>query len=213
MIRIILRLAVIAGLILLVKLGMDALSAKIALLESDRAARAMTGLIVTVLLGYAILLAIPFVPGVEIGLAVLVIQGPEAAPFVYLATLTGLIIAFLVGQFAPLDRLIRLCSDLYLYRICALLERIKSTPREQRIAAMQDRLPGWLTKFVCDYRYVTLGITINLPGNIALGGGGGILMAAGLSRLFQTGYIVLTIAIAALPVPLAVWFWGIDIVQ
>ena len=207
------RLTVILCLIWLVKLGLDTLAAKMVLLESDTAARAMTGMIITVMIGYVILLAVPFVPGVEIGLALLVIQGAEAAPYVYLATVLGLLLAFTVGQFAPLERLIRLCSDLYLYRLCALLDRIKGTPRDQRLATMHDRLPGWLAKPLCDYRYLTLAVTINLPGNIALGGGGGILMAAGLSRLFQTGYIMLTIALATLPVPLAVWLWGTDIVS
>jgi hypothetical protein len=211
--RIGVRLAVIGACVVLIKIGFDALSAKIALLESDAAARAMTGMIIMVLIGYAMLLAMPFVPGVEIGIALLVIQGPEAAPFVYLATLSGLTLAFCIGQCAPLDRLIRLCRDLYLHRIGKLLERIKNTPREQRISALHDRLPGWLAAFLCDYRYVTLAIMINLPGNIALGGGGGIMMAAGLSRLFQTGFIVLTLAIATLPVPLAVWFWGADVLQ
>ena len=211
--RIGIRLALIVGLVLAVKLGFDALSAKIALLENDAAARAMTGMLVTVLIGYAILLAMPFVPGVEIGIALLIIQGPEAAPFVYIATLAGLILAFCIGQFAPLDRLIKLCRDLYLHRIGRLLEKVQSTPRDMRIAALHDRLPAWLVKPLCDYRYVTLGIMINLPGNIALGGGGGITMAAGLSRLFQTGYIALTLALATLPVPLAVWLLGTDIVQ
>lgn len=211
--RIGVRLALVFALIIVVKIGFDALSAKIALLESDAAARAMMGMIITVLIGYAVLLAVPFVPGIEIGVALLIIQGAEAAPFVYLATFLGLLLAFCIGQFAPLDRLIRLFHDLSLRRVATLLDRIKTTPREQRIASLHDRLPAWLATFLCDYRYVTLAIMINLPGNIALGGGGGIMMAAGLSRLFQTGFIIITLAIATLPVPLAVWFWGADVLQ
>ncbi len=64
--------------VLVAKLCVDWLFAKIALLESDAAARAMMGLIVTVLIGYAVLLAIPFVPGVEIGIAILMIEGSSA---------------------------------------------------------------------------------------------------------------------------------------
>jgi len=78
---------------------------------------------------------------------------------------------------------------------------------------MDDRLPRWLVPALCNYRYVTLGIAINLPGNMALGGGGGIMIAGGISRLFQTGYAFLTIAVATLPVPLAVWVWGTDFLQ
>lgn len=211
--RIAWRIGVILLVVVIAKLGVDWLLAKIALLESDSAAQAMMGLIVTVLFGYAILLAIPFVPGVEIGIAILVIVGAEAAPFVYLATVFGLSLAFCIGQYAPLERIIRFCNDLYLLRVAALLERIAQTPRQDRIDAMHDRLPRWMAAALCNYRYVTLALGINLPGNIALGGGGGIMLAAGISRLFQTRYVLLTILLATLPVPLAVWLLGTDILQ
>jgi hypothetical protein len=203
----------VLAVVLLAKLGVGWLFTKIALLESDAAARAMIGLVITVLIAYAILLALPFVPGVEIGIALLVIEGAAAAPFVYLATVFGLFLAFCIGQYAPLDRLIRFCNDLYLFRIAKLLERIDVTPREDRLDAMNARLPGWLVPVLCNYRYVTLAIAINLPGNIALGGGGGIMMAGGISRLFQTKFAALTIVVATLPVPLAVWLLGTDILQ
>ena len=211
--RIAWRIAIVLAFVFTAKLCVDWLFAKIALLDNDAAARAMMGLIVTILIGYAVLLAIPFVPGVEIGIAILLIEGSPAAPFVYLATIFGLFLAFSIGQYAPLDRLIRFCSDLCLFRIAALLESIKVTPRKDRLDAMNARLPSWLAPILCDYRYVTLAIAINLPGNIALGGGGGIMMASGLSRLFQTKFVALTILLATLPVPLAVWLLGTDIIQ
>lgn len=207
------RLIVVIALVYLAKLGLDQISAKIALYESDAAARAMVGLLVTVMIGYALLLAIPFVPGVEIGIAVLVLQGPSAAPIVYVATAAGMFLAFAIGQYAPYSRLIQFCNDLALVRVADLLARIEQTPSQQRLDQMQDRLPRWLAPVFCNYRYVTLGLAINLPGNIALGGGGGIMMAGGLSRLFQTRFTVLTILIATLPVPLSVWLMGTDALQ
>ena len=47
---------------------------------------AMPGLMVAVLVIYAVLIAIPFVPGVEIGISVLAAGGAETAPLVWLAT-------------------------------------------------------------------------------------------------------------------------------
>ncbi len=211
--RIALKLLVVFAFVFVMKLGIDALMAKIALFESDAAARAMTGLLITVMIGYAILLAIPFIPGVEIGIAILLLEGAPAAPMVYLATVAGLLLAFFIGQYAPLPRLIRFANDVYLYRIAGLLERIKLTPRKDRLDAMQDRLPRWLAPIFCNYRYVTLGLAVNLPGNIALGGGGGIMMAGGLSRLFQTRLTIITVILATLPVPLGVWLLGADILQ
>ncbi|MFT7107485.1 MAG: hypothetical protein ACJAVT_002008 [Yoonia sp.] len=211
--RIIVRLAVVLAFVVLVKFGIDLLFAKFALFESDASARAMTGLIIMVMFGYALLLAVPFVPGVEIGVAVLMMEGAKAAPMVYGATVTGLLLAFCIGQYVPLPKLINLCKDLSLHRIAVLLERIETKPLEDRLDAMHDRLPRLLVPVLVRYRYLTLGIAINLPGNIALGGGGGIMIAGGLSRLFHTGYTLLTIALATLPVPLAVWIWGKEFLQ
>jgi hypothetical protein len=211
--RIIVRLAVVLSFVVLVKFGIDLLFAKFALFESDASARAMTGLIVMVMLGYALLLAVPFVPGVEIGVAVLMMEGAKAAPMVYGATVTGLFLAFCIGQYVPLTKLINLCKDFSLRRIAVLLEQIETTPREDRLNTLHDRLPRLLVPVLVRFRYVALGIAINLPGNIALGGGGGIMIAGGLSRLFHTGYTLLTIAVATLPIPLAVWLWGKEILQ
>lgn len=208
-----LRLALIALLVLAIKLGLDQITAQLDKLESRAADQAMLGLIVTLLIGYALILAIPFVPGVEIGLAILMIQGPSAAPVVYLATVSGLSLAFVIGQYMSLDTLSRTCSDLYMFRLCTILHRIKTTPRDARLDALNDRLPRWLAPFLVGYRYVTLAALINLPGNIAVGGGGGIVLAAGLSRLFHTGLVILTIALATLPVPLLVWLVGTDILR
>ena len=205
------RLLVIFAMVYLAKLGVDLLMAKITLFETDAAARAVTGLMITVLIGYAILLAIPFIPGVEIGIAILALEGARAAPMVYLATVAGMLLAFFLGQYAPLHHLIRICRDLRLERATRLLEQISETPRADRLNAMQERLPRWLVPIFCNYRYVTLGLAINLPGNIALGGGGGIMLAGGLSRLFQTRFVVVTVILVTLPVPLSVWLLGTDV--
>ncbi|WP_322889191.1 MULTISPECIES: hypothetical protein [unclassified Yoonia] len=207
------RFALVLVCVALAALGFDWLKAQIALLESDASARAMTGLIVAVLVVYAVLLAIPFVPGVEIGVALLIVQGAAAAPFVYGATVGGLTLAFIVGQTVSLLWLIRQLQDLRLRRIAGWLERIDAVPRNDRLTAMQAKLPRWLVPLVVKYRYATLAIAINTPGNIAVGGGGGIMLVAGLSRLFSTPATLLVIALATAPVPLAVWLWGTDMLR
>jgi hypothetical protein len=205
------RFATILLMVALAVLGFDWLQSQIARLEQDASARAMTGLIVTVLILYAVALAIPFVPGVEIGVALLIIQGAAAAPFVYLATVGGLALSFLVGQYLSLLWLIRVLRDLRLRRIADWLDLVNSIPRAERLTAMQRKLPRWLAPVIVRYRYVTVALAINTPGNIAIGGGGGIVMVAGLSRLFSSVAMLLTLAVATAPVPLLVWLWGTDI--
>lgn len=207
------RFALVLAFVALAALGFDWLKAQIVLLENDASARAMTGLIVAVLVVYAVLLAMPFVPGVEIGLALLMIQGATAAPVVYGATVGGLSLAFLVGQTVSLVWLIGVLRDLHLRRIAGWLEQIDALPRGDRLSSMQAKLPRWLVPFVVKYRYATVAIAINTPGNIAVGGGGGIMLVAGLSRLFSTPAMLLVIALATAPVPLAVWLWGVGVVR
>ena len=48
---------------------------------------------------YSALLAIPFVPGAEIGLALIAMLGPPIAVLVYLSTIAGLTISFLARIF------------------------------------------------------------------------------------------------------------------
>jgi hypothetical protein len=45
---------------------------------------------------------------------------------------------------------------------------------------------------------------LNIPGNIVIGGGGGIAMIAGLTGLYSFPRYLLTIAIAVAPIPLAI---------
>ena len=47
---------------------------------------AQLGMVAALLLAYALLLAIPFAPGIEIGLMLLAMEGAWIAPWIYLAT-------------------------------------------------------------------------------------------------------------------------------
>jgi hypothetical protein len=173
----------------------------------------MVGVIVISLIIYAVLIATPFMPGIEVGIALLMLQGAQIAPFVYAATVIGLFTAYLIGRWIPIAWLHRLLCDLGLSKLCSFLDTIETTPAEDRMATQRAILPAWLAKLTIDYRYVTLGLLLNLPGTFALGGGGGILMAAGLSRLFHGWVILATLLIATLPVPLVVWVMGVTVVK
>jgi hypothetical protein len=58
------------------------------------------------------------------------------------------------------------------------------------------------------HRYIALALVVNVPGNSVIGGGGGIMMMAGLSGIFTPAQTFLTVAIAVSPVPLAILFLG-----
>ncbi|MBI6630749.1 hypothetical protein [Pontibaca salina] len=172
---------------------------------------AQVGMVVALLSIYALLIALPFVPGIELGLMLLAVNGASIAPWIYLATLAGLLLAYGAGEWVPYARLQRMLADLHLRRACVLLENIHPLSRSERLALLCEQAPEWLTPFISSYRYLFLAILINLPGNAVIGGGGGILFLAGLSRLFKPAAVALTLALAVMPVPLAVWAFGVDI--
>ena len=168
----------------------------------------MIGAIVFFLVVYALLIAVPFVPGIEIGIALLVMRGQEVAPYVYLATVAGLSLAYFIGQSVPERWLHRVFSDLRLTRACRMIERVSVLSREDRLHAISNALPGALRGVAVHGRYVLLAALLNLPGNGLIGGGGGLALLAGLSRVFHPRWTILTIALAVAPVPFAVWIWG-----
>ena len=53
---------------------------------------------------------------------------------------------------------------------------------------------------------LVLGILFNLPGNSVLGGGGGIALICGMSRLFKWQWFLLTVILVTAPVPLLAFF-------
>ncbi|WP_294611100.1 hypothetical protein [uncultured Roseovarius sp.] len=172
---------------------------------------AMPGLTLAVLFLYALMIAIPFVPGVEIGLSVLALSGPSVAPMVWLATTFGLSLAYMAGCKVPYRWLHRVFLDLHLTGACRLLQRFETLPPKGRVAFLQSQLPTRFGPYLLRFRYLGLGILINIPGNSVIGGGGGITLLAGVSGLFRMPATILTIALATAPVPMAIWLFGWEI--
>ena len=89
--------------------------------------------------GYAVLLAIPFVPGVEVGLALIGMLGPKIVPLVYACTIMGLTASFLVGRLVPLRRLAAALDDFGLARASKLLHGVAPLDRHARLALLVQR--------------------------------------------------------------------------
>ena len=160
---------------------------------------------------YIGLLALPFVPGAEIGLAMLAAFGPAIAPLIYVCTVASMTLAFAVGRFLPIGVLERVLSLLRMRRAAALVARAASLSQEERLAMLVDGQSKRALSFALRYRYVALALAVNTPGNSVIGGGGGIMIMAGLSGIFSPLSTFLTVALAVSPVPLAVMFLGLQI--
>ena len=157
---------------------------------------------------YAILLAIPFVPGAEIGIALLTVFGSAIAPLIYATTVLAMTLAYLVGRLLPDLLLVRLLRGLGLDRAAGLVQRAMPLSCEDRVALLMEGAPPRLLAIALRHRYVALALAVNTPGNSVIGGGGGIMVLAGLSGVFQPLPTVLTLLIAVSPVPIAVLAFG-----
>ena len=168
-------------------------------------------IIISSAVAYALFIAIPFVPGVEIGLTLITILGPSIAMLVYLSTLAGLILSFIVGRLLSLKTLVEFLEHLRFHKASALLATIEPMNMEDRLAFLLSNTPNRIVPFLIRHRYFALAIVVNVPGNIILGGGGGIALIAGASKLFSLSGFLAAIALAVAPVPLAILVFGNEI--
>lgn len=143
--------------------------------------RGLRALLVACLL-YALLLALPFVPSVEIGLLIMIVFGRWGAVGAYLATVAGLNLAYGVARL--LARAPRASVPLRLpTAVRACLPRPGGRLPEQAAPA------------------IALALLLNPPGNTALGGGGGIALLYGARRSLSWPRFALTVAAATAILP------------
>ena len=146
---------------------------------------------------YILLLSLPFVPGVELGILLMCAYGKEGIVFVYVATVTGLAIAFLMGRMLPAKWVDAMSKKNGI-----------STPgnnqSDETIFLLRKffRNKKWLSRLLSDYRYLVIGVLFNMPGTYLVGGGGGISFACGNSQNISFKWFLLTVVLAAAPVPL-----------
>lgn len=161
---------------------------------------------------YTLLIAIPFVPAVEIGFTLLLLFGAKIVFLLYLCTLLGLSASFLAGFFLPASVMQKFLSDLSLRRASALVGQIDAMSTAERLQFIVSHPLLRHTPSLLRYRYLAAALALNVPGNAVIGGGGGIVFVAGLSHLFSPPAFIATLAIAIAPVPLAVLFFGEGII-
>ena len=206
-----LRIAILVAVVLLATWGAHAIRDALDLQIRPDNERQVHRAIMFGLVAYVGLLALPFVPGAEIGIAMLAAFGPPIAPLIYAATVASMMLAYTIGRFLPIGALERLLSFLRMRRAAALVARAAPLSGEARLELLLHGQPKRALSLGLRFRYVALAMAVNTPGNSIIGGGGGIMMMAGLSGIFSPVATFLTVALAVSPVPLAVMFLGLRI--
>jgi hypothetical protein len=183
-------------------------------LLASMSAEVETRTLIMLTLVYAVALALPFVPGVELGLLLMVAFGPRGVLLVYAASLLGLSLSYAAGRLLPV-RLPPQPSQ----GIAAVAAPGQDAPNKlQSLVSSHSltrclpiHLMGWLTA----HRYLALAIGLNLPGNMVFGGGGGIALLCGASSQYRYRRFLITVGIAVSPVPILMLlgFLGPDLHQ
>lgn len=151
---------------------------------------------------FALFLSLPFVPGMEIGLAVMMLFGVKGVALVYFSTLLALSLSFVAGRLIPLAAIARLLAWLHLTRAAGYVARLEPLTPGEKLDLLVNSAPVRTIPFLLRHRYVAIAIVLNVPGNWLIGGGGGIGLLAGVSRLFHFPRFLLAVAVAIAPLPL-----------
>jgi len=157
---------------------------------------------------YTALMAVPFVPGLEISLALLAAFGAQVAVLIYAATMVALSLSFLIGRLLPMHLIATLFRSLGQHRAESLVRRLEPLDAAQRLETLVAHAPKRIVPVLLKHRYIAIAVALNVPGNAVIGGGGGIALLAGISGLFTFPRYLAVIALAVLPVPLTVMVMG-----
>ena len=154
------------------------------------------------ILVYILWMALPFVPGIELGLALMVMLGAKGVVLVYLCTLLSLSLSFAIGRLIPLKYSARFLGWLHLSKARDLVLKLQPLNPEEKLDFLLGTAPSKVIPYLLEHRYLMIAIILNLPGNALIGGGGGIGLVAGMSRLYSFPKYFLLVGLAITPLPL-----------
>jgi len=157
---------------------------------------------------YILLMTLPFMPGIEIGLTLMLFLGSKGVILVYCCTLIALSISFLIGQRIPLQKFAKFLGWLHLKKAHDLITEMEPLPPGERVAILHKKAPARIVPHLLNHRYLTIALLLNLPCNAVIGGGGGIGMIVGMSGLITYTRYLLTIAVSISPVPIVIFLKG-----
>lgn len=160
---------------------------------------------------FVIVSAVPFVPGAEIGLGLLMVMGVQVLFLVYFCMVLALNLSYLFGRFVPARATIATFNFFGLKKASDLATQMAPLSKEDRLIFLTEKAPRYIIPFLLKHRYLALVVILNIPGNTLVGGGGGIAFVAGLSGIYSFPAYIITILIAVAPVPLVFYFSSVAI--
>lgn len=157
---------------------------------------------------YVLLMSLPFMPGIEVGLTLMLFLGGKGVFLVYLCTLIALSISYFIGRKIPPSCFARLLGWIYLKKARDLVREMEGMSQNERISFLKEKAPSKIAPHLLKHRYLAIAVLLNLPCNALLGGGGGIALIAGMSGIISYPRYLLLIAVAISPVPITIIIKG-----
>jgi len=202
------KVAILVLLLVFLNYGMGWIARQIAFQFWPRHANMALTLLTASVVAYVLLLAIPFLPGVEIGLMVMVLLGRPGIVLMYLATVLALTLSFLLGRLLSPRVIVRALDWFHLDRARDLVAALMPLDPEERLRFLLQSVPSRSVPFLLRHRYLVIAVLFNLPGNALIGGGGGIGLVAGMSHLFPYPKYLFAVCLAITPLPILFLFRG-----
>ena len=201
-IRLAAKVALFLGILVFLNYAMGWLANVVAFQMWPRHVQAASLLLFATVVSYMFLLAIPFLPGIEFGLMLMAMLGSKGIVLVYTCTVFALSLSFLFGRLLPPRYLARALGWFHLKRARDMVDALAPLSPEERLRFLTKSAPSRIVPFLLRHRYLILGVLFNVPGNALIGGGGGIGLVAGMSRLFPFPKYLPLICLAITPGPI-----------
>lgn len=160
-----------------------------------------TALWVSILI-YILWMAMPFMPGIELGISLMAMLGAKGVFLVYLCTLLSLSLSFAIGKLIPVKAFSSFLGWLHMRKTQDLICQLEPLNSREKIEFLLKNVPSSILPHVLKHRYLLIAVSLNLPGNALIGGGGGISMIAGTSGLYSFPKYILLVSIAITPIPI-----------
>ena len=201
-IRFLAKIALLLGILVFLNYAMGWLANLVAFQMWPQHADTAVFLLFASVVLYILLLAIPFLPGIEVGLMLMAMLGHKGIILVYLCTVASLSLSFLFGRLLPPRHLARALDWFHLARARDMVTALEPLEMEERLRFLLRSAPSRVLPLLLRRRYLIIGVLFNIPGNAVIGGGGGIGLIAGMSRLFPFPKYLLLVCLAITPGPI-----------
>jgi len=123
---------------------------------------------------------------------------------IYLCTLCSLSLSFVIGRLIPLKSFSRFLGWLHLSKAQDLILQLEPLNSREKIEFLLKSVPSSILPHLLKHRYLLIAVSLNLPGNTLIGGGGGISLIAGMSGLYPLPKYILLVSFAITPIPLLI---------